>query len=102
MDNSQIPDPTITDSDKYKIILENDRVRVFDYTDKPGDKTKLHHHKAFTLYALNAFKRRLIFENGESVEKEFKGGEILWNEEQSHIGENIGDTNTHVLIVELK
>ena len=102
MDGSQIPDPTITDPDKYRVILENEKVRVFDYVDKPGEKTKLHHHRPFILYALSAFKRKLIFENGESVEKEFKGGEVLWNNEQSHIGENIGETNTHVLIVELK
>lgn len=106
MDNqdkiSHIPDPLETDPDKYKVILENERVRVFDYTDKPGDKTKLHHHRAFVLYALSAFKRRLHFENGNTADKEFKGGEIIWNDEQSHIGENIGQTNTHVLIVELK
>ncbi len=102
MDSSQIPDPTVTDPDKYKVILENEKVRVFDYTDKPGDKTKLHHHRSFILYALSAFRRKLIFENGESAEKEFKGGEVLWNDEQSHIGENIGETDTHVLIVELK
>lgn len=77
-------------------------MRVFDYTDKPGDKTKLHHHKAFVLYAPGPFKRRLTFEDGRSVEREFKGGEVIWNEEQSHIGENTGDTDTHVIIVELK
>jgi len=97
-----IPDPVETDPDKYKVIFENERVRVFDYTDKPGDKTKLHHHKAFVLYALGPFKRRIHFENGKTADREFKGGEILWNDEQSHIGENIGETETHVLIVELK
>ena len=39
-----VPDAVTTDPDKYKVIFENDRVRVFDYTDKPGDKTKMHHH----------------------------------------------------------
>ena len=98
----EIPDPTFTDPDKYKVILENEYVRVFDYTDAPGDKTKLHHHRKFVLYALSPFKRKLTFENGKSVEREFIGGEVLWNDEQSHIGENVGETNTHVLIVELK
>ncbi len=97
-----IPDPTHTDSDKYKVILENEIVRAFDYTDTPGDKTQMHHHRRFVLYALSSFKRKLTFENGKSVEREFFGGEVLWNDEQSHIGENIGETNTHVLIVELK
>ena len=96
------PEPVNTDPDKYKVIFENDRVRVFDYNDKPGDKTKMHHHKDFVLYALGPFKRRLTFDDGKITVREFKGGEIMWSDEQSHIGENIGETNTHVLIVELK
>jgi hypothetical protein len=26
----------VTDPDKYKVVLENERVRVLKYTDKPG------------------------------------------------------------------
>lgn len=99
---STIPTPTETDPDKYKIVFENDRVRVFDYTDKPGDKTQMHHHDSFILHALSPFKRKLTFDDGNSVTKEFNGGETFWSEAQNHIGENIGNTDTHVLIVELK
>ena len=97
-----VPDAVETDPDKYKVIFENDRVRVFDYTDKPGDKTKMHHHPDSVVYMLGSFKRRLTLDNGKSMVVEPKGGEIAWNDEQLHIGENVGDTNTHVLIVELK
>lgn len=100
--SSAIPLPVVTDPDKYKIIFENDKVRVYDYRDKPGDITKLHHHDQFVLYALSPFKRRIHFDNGKSGIREFKGGEMLWSEAENHIGENIGDTDTHVLIVELK
>jgi len=100
--HNKVPDPVNTDPDKYKVVFENDRVRVFDYNDKPGDKTKMHHHKDFVLYELGPFQRRLTFDNGKIAVREFKGGEIMWSDEQSHIGENIGVTNTHVLIVELK
>jgi beta-alanine degradation protein BauB len=99
---TQVPLAVKTDPDKYRLVLENDRVRVYDYTDKPGDNTKLHHHDAFVLHALSPFKRRLTFDDGTSVVKEFKGGETFWSDAQNHIGENIGDTDTHVLIVELK
>ncbi|HEX9816212.1 MAG TPA: cytoplasmic protein [Candidatus Thermoplasmatota archaeon] len=101
-DLAPFPDPVTTDPDKYKVIFENERVRVFDYSDKPGDKTKMHHHKEFLLYALGPFKRRLTFPGGKVGVREFKGGEIVWNDEQSHLGENMGSTNTHVLIVEFK
>lgn len=95
-------DPVVTDGDKYKTILENEKVRVLEYTDKPGEKTNRHHHPDFILYALDSFKRRLIFGDGKQIEREFKKGDVMWMKEQIHIGENIGTTETHVLIVELK
>jgi quercetin dioxygenase-like cupin family protein len=95
-------DPVITDGDKYKAILENDKVRVLEYTDKPGEKTNSHHHPDFVLYALDSFKRRLTFKDGKQIEREFKKGDAMWMKDQIHIGENIGTTETHVLIVELK
>ena len=95
-------DPAKTDGDKYKVILENDKVRVFEYTDKPGEKTNQHHHPDFVLYALDSFKRRLTFGDGKQIEREFKKGEVMWMKDQIHIGENIGTTETHVLIMELK
>jgi quercetin dioxygenase-like cupin family protein len=96
------PDPTVTDPDKYKVVLENDRVRVLDYRDKPGAETKPHHHPAFVLYVLSPFKRRLTFPDGTVKEREFKAGEVMWMEAQTHVGRNTGTTETHALIVEPK
>jgi len=95
-------DAVKTDPDKYKVVLENERVRVLEYRDKPGQKTKMHTHPDFVLQALAPFKRKLILSNGKTMTREFKAGEIVWMNAQSHIGENIGETDTHVLITELK
>jgi hypothetical protein len=95
-------DPLKTDSDKYKVVFENERVRVLEYRDKPGDKTNMHFHPDFVVVARSAFKRRLTLAGGKTAEREFKTGEVLWSDAQSHVGENIGDTDTHVIIVELK
>ncbi|MDW5443874.1 hypothetical protein [Polaromonas sp. SM01] len=95
-------DATQTDGDKYKIILENDCVRVLDYRDSPGEKTHQHKHPPFVLYALSSFRRTLTLPDGKVLRREFKEGDVMWSEEQTHIGENIGQTPTHVLIVELK
>ena len=95
-------DPVKTDGDKYKLVLENDRVRVLEYKDKPGDKTTRHHHPDFVLYALSDFHRKLTFGNGKEVIKDLKNGDVIWMKDQIHIGENIGKTETHALIVELK
>jgi len=58
--------------------------------------------RIFVLYALGPFKRRITLDDGKTAVRQFKGGEILWSDEQSHIGENVGQTNTQVLIVEQK
>jgi len=91
-----------TDPDKYKAILENDCVRVLEYTDRPGERTHQHRHPAFVLYALSGFQRSLTLPNGKVLRRQFKAGDVMWSEEQTHIGENVGDTPTHVIIVELK
>jgi beta-alanine degradation protein BauB len=95
-------DPVHTDGDKYKIVFENDRVRVLEYRDQPGDKTHEHRHPAFVLYAVTPFKRRITLPDGKAMLREFKGGEVLWSDAQIHIGENVGTTPTHVIMVELK
>ena len=33
-------DPTQTDPDKYAVIFENERVRVLEYKDRPGDRRR--------------------------------------------------------------
>jgi beta-alanine degradation protein BauB len=95
-------DATRTDGDKYKVLLENEQVRVLEYRDLPGAKTHQHRHPAFVLYALAPFKRRLVLPDGKVLIREFKAGDVLYSPEQTHVGENIGTTPTHVLMVEMK
>lgn len=94
-------DPAITDSNKYKVIFENERVRVLEYKDAPGDKTHLHHHPDSVMYFMSSFKRKIEM-NGKSVTVDGKEGMTVWLKEQDHFGENIGETETHVLFLELK
>ena len=95
-------DPVHTDGDKYKVLLENARVRVLEYRDKPGDKTVQHAHPAFVVYAMSPFKRKIHLPDGRTLVREFKAGEVLWSEAQTHIGENVGETPTHIIMVEMK
>ena len=94
-------DPAKTNPDKYKIIFENQRVRVLEYKDKPGQKTTPHNHPDSVMYTLNEFDRKLIFD-GKEVTVHKTAGEVNWLDAQKHIGENIGNTDTHVIFVELK
>lgn len=40
-------DPVVTDGDKYKVVLENERVRVLEYRDSPGQRTTPHYHSDY-------------------------------------------------------
>ena len=95
-------DPIVTDGDKYRVVLENERVRVLRYEDEPGAKTNAHHHPEFVLYALSDFRRRLTFPDGSVKERTFRAGEVIWMPEQTHVGQNTGTTATDVVIVEIK
>src|SRR3954447_16745741 len=94
-------DPTVTDPDKYRVIFENDRVRVLEYRDAPGDRTSPHHHPDSFMYTLSSFSRRLVHGDRET-DVQLPAGRATWLSEQDHCGENTGDTETHVLFVELK
>lgn len=95
-------DPATTDPDNYHVVIENERVRVLRYHDTPGTKTHQHHHPDAVLYALSSFRRRLHFPDGTSRERDFKAGDVMWIPAQTHVGENMGTTDTEVLLVELK
>ena len=99
---SSAQDPTVTDADKYTLVTENARVRVLRYHDTPGAKTHPHRHPDSVLHALSAFRRRLTFPDGRTVEREFKAGDVMWVPAQTHVGENIGETETEVLLIEVK
>lgn len=95
-------DPARTDGDKYKVLLDNAHVRVLEYRDQPGEKTHQHDHPAFVLYALSPFKRMLLLLDGKTLMREFKPGDVMYSDAQTHVGENIGQTPTHVIMVEMK
>ncbi len=94
-------DPVESNPDHYAVIFENDRVRVLEYKDSPGDKTTPHEHPDSVMYTLSAFRRRL-HAGGDHRDVELPAGLTNWLPAQQHFGENIGDTPTHVIFVELK
>jgi beta-alanine degradation protein BauB len=94
-------DPAQSNPDHYRVIFENDRVRVLEYTDRPGDRTTPHAHPDSVMYTLSSFRRRLV--SGETDrEVELQAGTVGWLPAQEHHGANIGSTPTHVIFVELK
>lgn len=95
-------DPVATNPGKYKVVFENTQVRLLEFQDRPGDVTVMHFHPPRLVYSLTPWKKRFRFPDDRVVVMEGKAGDATWAEAGSHAGENIGSTDTHILIFELK
>ena len=94
-------DPTETDPDKYEVVFENERVRVLEYRDAPGAKTRPHDHPDSVMVTFSGFERRLTV-GDQTRDVTLEPAQVRWLDAQTHSGENTGSTPTHVLFVELK
>lgn len=88
-------------SNVYKLIMENDRVRVLNVIFKPGDKALMHHHPDHVVYVLKGGKIKLSSE-GKSDVLDMKTNQAVFLKAQDHEAENIGDSTLDLLVVELK
>jgi quinol monooxygenase YgiN/quercetin dioxygenase-like cupin family protein len=95
-------DPVPLYPQNYKVLLENDRVRVLDFQLKKGAKEDFHAHPAAVTYVLAPFKIRFTFPDGSTRIREAKAGEVFYGDALTHASENIGDTDAHGLLVEMK
>jgi hypothetical protein len=94
-------DPVVSNPELYSVIFENERVRVLEYLDRPGQESVPHDHPDSVMVTLSAFDRRLA-SGGESVEVTMPAFTARWLGAQSHSGLNTGSTETHCIFVELK
>lgn len=94
-------DPVLTDPELYQVAFENDRVRVLEYLDEPGDATHRHAHPDSVMITLSTFDR-VISAGGREVSVHLEAGQARWLDAQEHQGRNVGVTATHSLFIELK
>jgi beta-alanine degradation protein BauB len=94
-------DPVASNPEHYRVVFENERVRVLEYTDVPGVRTVPHQHPDSVMYTVTGFDRRLG-RGEETQDVHLEAGLVRWLGAQEHWGENIGSTPTHVVLVELK
>ena len=85
-----------------KLIMENNRVRLFDVWFKPGEKATMHKHPDHVMYLLNDGKLKMTTQEGKTQEVDLKAGQAIWMDAISHTVENLGKTGVHFLVVELK
>jgi quinol monooxygenase YgiN/quercetin dioxygenase-like cupin family protein len=86
----------------YKVLVENDRVRVLDFRLRKGDSEELHAHPAHVLYVLEPFRIMFKLPGGRTTVREARAGDVLYSDAVIHSPTNVGQTDAHGILVELK
>ena len=95
-------DPVKVAPKQYKAIFNNDRVRVVEATIKPGEKSPMHSHPDYLVYAMAPAKAKFTGTDGKTRDVTMKAGECRWINAETHTAENIGKTDIRVLHIEFK
>ena len=86
----------------YRVLFENERVRLLEVRVKTGDASSLNSHPDYLVYVLSDGTVKLTSASGESAEVELKTGDVMWREAEEHSAENSGTTELLALFFELK
>jgi quercetin dioxygenase-like cupin family protein len=86
-----------------KLLLENEHVRVLEYTLNPGEKDTPHTHPAKSSYVVSGGKIKVYLENGETIIVDEVAGTTSWmGYVGKHYVENIGNTTIKIVLTEVK
>ncbi|MFF4504232.1 hypothetical protein [Streptomyces sp. NPDC001401] len=88
--------------DVYKILFENDRVRLLETRLQPGATSTMHHHADNLVYNLADAEVAFTDESGETTRVSLAAGETMWSPAVDHSTRNTGSTEVRSLLFELK
>ena len=100
--DSPAADPVKISPQDYTVRLENDRVRVLEWTLQPGGKEPMHSHPDGVLITLAASTLRSTTLHGTATTVTTVKDQVNWAPAVSHSIENVGNTEAHAVLVELK
>ena len=86
----------------YKVLLDNNRVRVLDLQLKPGEKIGMHSRPPAVSYYLEDCQIKVTYPDHKTVQLNRKAGQTFWSEPGVSAAENVGRTNVHAIVVEVK
>ena len=96
-------DPVTVSPDHYKVVLENDDVRVVEYSLAPGERDNWHTHPPKVSYVVSGGSLRITLADSTSFVTEDKTGGAVWmNAVPRHYAHNIGTTPVRIVLVEVK
>lgn len=85
----------------FKVLAENDKVRVLEVKAKKGDKAGMHSHPPMVIYILKPGKTRFTSADGKITETKSKAGDVILRDQPvTHSQEHTEPS--HAIVVELK
>ena len=95
-------DPIRVAGDTHKVAFENKLVRVLDVHLPPGKVEPRHRHPHGMSVYFTDWEARVTPDGGPPEVHHRKAGTFAWNEAIIHSVQNAGDTEGHILRIELK
>lgn len=86
----------------FKVLLEDDRVRVIDDRVPAGARVAMHSHGEYVVYPLTSYTMKFTFPDGSNRIVEVQQGTPRHVKGIVHSEENIGTTEAHALLIEIK
>lgn len=101
--SAQAPDVVAASPTQYTILLENEHVRVVQYTLRPGERDSVHSHPPKVSYVVSGGSLRVHLPGGIVIPVTDTTDEVAWGDAvRSHWVENVGTTLVRIVLVEVK
>ena len=97
-------DPVKVAGGQYRLIAENEDVRVLGVEVAPGAKTVMHSHPDVMAVMLQPGVTKWTMPDGKSVQSapDSKRGTVMALDAQTHVSENVGKTPLRAVLIEFK
>jgi len=96
-------DPIKANPDMYKVLVDNDEVRIYEGRFMPGAKAATHTHaNKHYVYAITNATMTITPQQGEARTLNVKAGEVIEGQAETHSSTNSGTTEVRLLIIEPK
>ncbi|HEY1908951.1 MAG TPA: hypothetical protein VGG91_23110 [Myxococcaceae bacterium] len=86
----------------YRVLFENERVRVLAFTTRPGESWPLHGHPDSVVVSLSEYTVRNVIPGQAPTERHSRPGDSRWISATEHTGSNVGSTEMRGVMIELK
>ena len=96
-------DAVTTNPELFRILLDNERVRVLDQRLSPGRKENMHSHPGYVKYTISSYRGTVTYLNGSTTSmRRINPGQVMWFDAETHAQKNSGRTDMHTIMFELK